>query len=205
MECPICGCDDIEILDSKQKPSKKKIVEEYILKCNDCHHVFKDVFSARKPKSYRIIISENDKSIKSTIDLSPDDTLEIGDTLLSDKGQVQVSGIETKERRVSKSKIEDIITIWASSIEIPARIGFSVDLHGKVDAYKLDLERDFEISTEDIVKIDKHTVKIHVIKTIERKITKGFARANVIKRVYAKPTRSNNYDYDLTKYIIKKT
>ena len=74
-----------------------------------------------------------------------------------------MSGIETKEKRVSKSKIEDIITIWASSDEIPARIGFSVDLHGKVDSYKLDLDRDFEISSEDIVKIDDHIVKIHVI------------------------------------------
>lgn len=205
MECPICGSDDIEILNSKQKSSKKKILEEYLLKCNDCQHVFKDTFSAKKPHPYRIIISENEESTKTTIDLSPDDTLEVGDILLSELGQVKVSGIETKEKRVNKAKIEDIITIWASSTEIPARIGFSVDLHGEVDSYKLDLDRDFQISTEDIVKIDKHIVKIHVIKTIERKITSGFARADVIKRVYAKPIRFNNYDYDLTKYIVKKT
>lgn len=205
MECPICGSEELEILNSKQKTSKKKMIEEVLLKCGDCGHVFKDTFSAKKPTPYRIIISENDKSVKTTIDLSADDTLEVGDILLSNMGEVKVSGIETKEKRVNKSKIEDIITIWASSIEIPARIGFSVDLHGEVDAYKLDLERNFEISTGDIVKIDKHITKVHVIKTIERKITDGFARADVIKRVYAKPTKFNNYDYDLTKYIIKKT
>lgn len=205
MECPICGSDDIEIINSKQKSSKKKILEEYLLKCNDCQHVFKDTFSAKKPKPYRIIISENEESIKSTIELSPDDVLEVGDVLLSELGQVRVSGIETKEKRVDKSKIEDIITIWASSSEIPARIGFSVDLHGKVDSYKLDLDRDFQIASEDIVKIDKHIVKIHVIKTIERKITSGFAKADVIKRVYSKPVRFNKYDYDLTEFIIKKT
>lgn len=205
MECPICGSDDVEILNSKQKSSKKKISEEFLLKCKECQHVFKDTFSAKKPRPYRIIISENEESVKTTIDLSPDDVLEIGDVLLSELGQVKVSGIETKEKRVSKSKIEDIITIWASSDEIPVRIGFSVDLHGKVDSYKLDLDRDFEISSEDIVKIDNHIVKIHVIKTDERKITSGFAKANVIKRVYGKPVRFNNYDYDLTKYIVKKT
>lgn len=205
MECPICGSDDIEILNSKQKSSKKKIMEEFLLKCSDCQHVFKDTFSAKKPRPYRIIISENEESVKTTIDLSPDDTLKVGDVLLSELGQVEVSGIETHEKRVDQSKIEDIKTIWASSVEIPARIGFSVDLHGEVDSYKLDLDRDFEISTEDIVKIDKHTVKIHVIKTIERKITSGFAKADVIKRVYGRPVRFNNYDYDLTKYIIKKT
>ena len=63
----------------------------------------------------------------------------------------------------------------------------------------------FIVNEEDIVKIDKHIVRIHVIKTQERKITSGFARAEVIKRVYGKPVKFNNFDYDLTKYIVKKT
>ena len=205
MECPICGSDDVEILNSKQKSTKKKFTEELLLRCNDCQHVFRDTFSAKKPKPYRIIISEQDQSIKSTIDLSPSDELEVGDVLISELGQVEVTSIETNVKRVKKALIEDIKTIWTSSVEIPARIGFSVDLHGKVDSYKLDLDRDFEIATEDIVKIDNRIVKIHVIKTNERKTTSGFAKASVIKRVYSKPIKLNNYDYDLTKYIVKKS
>lgn len=205
MDCPICDSDEIEILNSKQKTSKKKFTEEYLLKCEDCGHVFKDVVSLKKPRPYRIIISEQDKSHKTTIDLSPSDELEIGDVLLSEFGQVEVSGIEVGDKRVKKSQLEDVNTIWASSIEIPARIGFSVDLHGEVDSYKLDLERDFEIAPGDVVKIDNHIVKVHVIKTQERKLTSGFAKANVIKRVYSKPVKFNNYDYDLTKNIFKKS
>lgn len=205
MECPICGSDEIEILNSKQKSSKKKLIEEYLLKCEDCGHVFKDVVSLKKPKPYRLIISEQDMSHKTTIDLSPSDELEKGDVLLSEFGQVEVTSIEIGDSRVNKAKIEDIDTIWANSIEIPARIGFSVDLHGDVDSYKLDLERDFEIAPGDIVKIENHIVKVHVVKTQERKLTSGFAKANVISRVYAKPVRFNNYDYDLTKNIYKKT
>ena len=205
MECPICGSDELEILNSKDKSSKKKFIEEYLLKCEECGHVFKDVISAKKPKPYRLIISEQDKSHKTTIDLSPSDELKCGDILLSDLGQVEVTGIEIKDKRVTQAKLEDVNTIWASSIEIPARIGFSVDLHGEVDSYKLDLERDFEIAPGDIVKIDKHIVKVHVIKTQDRKLTSGFAKAGVIKRVYSKPVKFNNYDYDLTKDIIKKT
>ena len=205
MECPVCGSDEIEILNSKQKSSKKKIMEEYLLRCEDCGHVFKDVFSAKKPKPYRLIISEQGKSHKITIDLSPSDELEVGDVLLSELGQVEVKSIEVGDKRVNKSLIEDISTIWASSIEIPARIGFSVDLHGEVDSFKLDLDRDFEIAPGDIVKIGKHIVKVHVIKTQERKLTSGFAKAGVIKRVYSKPVKFINYDYDLTDKIIKKT
>ena len=205
MQCPICGSDDIEILNSKQKKSKKKLTEEYLLKCQDCSHVFKDVFSAKKPKNYRIIISQQDKSQKTNIELSPSDELKVGYVLLSDVGQVEVTSIEVNGNRVNKSLIEDIDTIWATSIEIPARIGFSVDLHGEVDSYKLDFERDFEIAPGDIVKIENRIVKVHVIKTNERKLTSGFAKAGVIKRVYSKPVKFNNYDYDLTKDIFKKT
>ena len=48
MDCPICGSDELEILNSKQKPSKKKFIEEYLLKCEECGHVFKDIVSAKK-------------------------------------------------------------------------------------------------------------------------------------------------------------
>ena len=205
MECPICGSDEIEILNSKQKPSKKKLMEEYLLKCEDCGHVFKDMISLKRPRPYRIIISEHDKSHKTTIELSPSDELKNGDVLLTEFGQVVVTSIEVGDKRVNKAIIEDINTIWANSVEIPARIGFSVDLHGEVDSYKLDLDRDFEIAPGDIVKIDKHIVKVHVVKTQERKLTSGFAKASVITRVYSKPVKFNNYDYDLTKDIIKKT
>lgn len=205
MECPICGSDDFDILNSKQKSSKKKITEEYLLKCVDCGHVFKNVVSSKKPQLYRVIISKQGESIKTFIELSPNDELAVGDSLLTEEGQVKITSIETENKRVKKALVEDIVTIWVNSVEIPARIGFSVDLHGEVDSYKLDLDRDFQISTEDIVKIDKHIVRIHVIKTQERKITSGFARAEVIKRVYGKPVKFNNFDYDLTKYIVKKT
>jgi uncharacterized Zn finger protein len=205
MDCPICGSDDIEIINSKQKTTKKKLTEEYLLKCEDCGHVFRNIISLKKPRPYRLIISEQDKSHKTSIDLSPSDELKTGDVLLTDLGQVEVTGIEVGDKRVNKSKLEDVDTIWASSIEIPARIGFSVDLHGEVDSYKLDLERDFEIAPGDVVKIENHIVKVHVIKTQERKLTSGFAKAGVIKRVYSKPVRFNNYDYDLTKNIFKKT
>ena len=205
MDCPICGSDDVEILNSKQKSSKKKLMEEYLLKCEECGHVYKDIISLKKPKPYRLIISEQGKSKKTTVELSPSDELKNGDVLLTDFGQVEVTSIEVGDKRVTKAQLEDVNTIWANSIEIPARIGFSVDLHGDVDSYKLDLERDFEIAPGDVVKIENHIVKVHVVKTQERKLTSGFAKAGVIKRVYSKPVRFNNFDYDLTKNIVKKT
>lgn len=204
MNCPICGSKDAEILNSKQKSSKKKVIEEYLLKCESCGHVYKNTVLFKKPRAYRLIISQQDESIKTTIDLLPNDELKKGDILLSDIGQVEVTSIEVDDKRVNKAVLEDVNTIWASSVEIPVRIGFSVDLHGKVDSYKVDLDRDFEIAPGDIVRIDKHIVKVHVIKTQERKLTSGFAKAGIIKRVYSKPVKFNNFDYDLTENIFNK-
>ena len=76
-----------------------------------------------------MIISQQDESIKTTIDLLPNDELKKGDILLSDIGQVEVTSIEVNDKRVDKAVLENVDTIWASSVEIPVRIGFSVDLH----------------------------------------------------------------------------
>lgn len=205
MECPICGSNSNTILKSKEISSKKSLINEYLLKCNDCSYVFKNRKVQSNPNTYRIIISENEKSIKTTIDLFPDEVLKVDDGLLSQRGQVKVTGIEVDGKRVKKSIIRDISTIWASSIEIPARFGLSVDLSGKVQSYKIEVERDFIISTKDLIKIEDYIIRVHIIKTLERKTTSGYAKADVIKRVYGRPVQFKRYDYDLTDKIYKKT
>ena len=56
-----------------------------------------------------------------------------------------------------------------------------------------------------MIKIDKYIMRVHVIKTSERKTTSGYAKAGVIKRVYGKRSRMHKFDYDLTDKIFKKT
>jgi len=205
MECPICGSKDSTILKSKTINSKKKEINEYLLKCNECQHVFKSMFSEESPIDIRLIISEQEKSIKTSINLFSNEELAIGDNLISEFGQVEVTSIEVENKRVNKAIISDIKTIWTSSVEIPVRIGISVDLQGKVDSYKVDIERDIEIAVGDIIKIEDHVIKIHVIKTNKFRKTSGYAKSNNIKRIYGRPVNLNNYDFDFTKNIIKKT
>ena len=131
------------------------------------------------------------------------DKLKVGDVLLIDKGQVKINSIENKEKRVNSEYVSEIKTIWASSLEIPARIGLSIDFHGKVKSYKLDVDRDFEINTNDIIKIENYILKVHIIKTDNKKITTGSAKADTIKRVYTKTINLKTYDYNLTENIVK--
>lgn len=202
MVCPVCGSDDAIVLKNKVTHAKSKDIRDLLLKCGDCGSVYKERLTQEKPRPFRLIISEHENTHKTQIDLFPDETLRVGDYLMSDLGKVKVTALETEERRVEKATVSDIKTIWASSEEIPARFGVSIDLHGKAASFKVETERDFKVAVEDIIKIDKYIARVHVIKTEERKTTKGYAKANVIKRVYAKPVKFNHYDYDLTKFIV---
>ena len=202
MVCPVCGSDDAIVLKNKVTHAKSKDIRDLLLKCGDCGSVYKVRLTQEKPRSFRLIISEHENTHKTQIDLFPDETLRVGDYLMSELGKVKVTALETEERRVEKATVSDVKTIWASSEEIPARFGVSIDLHGKVASYKVETERDFKVAVEDIIKIDKYIARVHVIKTEERKTTKGYAKANVIKRVYAKPVKFNHYDYDLTKFVV---
>ncbi|WP_297979203.1 HVO_0476 family zinc finger protein [uncultured Methanobrevibacter sp.] len=203
MVCPVCGSDEAVVLKNKVINAKSKDIRELLLKCDDCGSVYKETITQEKPKPFRLIISEHENTHKIFIDLFPDEELHVGDYLMSELGKVKITSLELDdEKRVDKTIARDIRTIWASSEEIPARFGVSIDLHGKVASFKCETERDFKISVDDIIKIDKYIARVHVIKTEERKTTKGFARAKVIKRVYAKPVKFNRFDYDLSDFIV---
>jgi len=205
MECPICGSKSITTLKSKKISSKRKKVNELLLKCNECESVFKDAITEANPISIRLIISEHESSKKISIDIYPDENLAKDNILLSDMGEVKITSLETNDsRRVQNALAKDISTIWANSIEIPSRVGISVDLTGKVDSFKVEVDRDFEFATDDFVKIAEYVIRINVIKTEERKTRDGFAKAKVTQRIYGKPVRFNNYDYDLTDKIVSR-
>ncbi|MCL2687275.1 MAG: hypothetical protein FWE58_01910 [Methanobrevibacter sp.] len=205
MKCPICGSESITTLKSKKISTKNKESTELLLKCNDCESVFKDSITEVKPVSIRLIISEHNYSKKISIDIYPDERLAKDDILLSDIGKVKITSLETKDRkRVESTMASEISTIWASSLEIPARVGVSVDLTGKVDSFKVEVERDFEFATDDFVKIAEYVIRINVIKTLERKTRKGFAKAGVTQRIYGRPVKFSKYDYDLTDNIVSR-
>ncbi|MDP1552071.1 MAG: HVO_0476 family zinc finger protein [Methanobacteriaceae archaeon] len=205
MRCPICGSDYIEILKSKNESSKTQEIEKLILKCNDCETVFRKTLTHDKPTNFRVIISEHEKSKKDFIQIYPDEMLSVGDILKVGEENVKITSLENKRgARVNKTQAFNLVTIWASSQDIPARFGISIDYHGRVLSKKVDVERDFIITIGDVVKIEDVYFRINSLKTIERKMRKGFAVASVIKRVYGKPLPHKvPYRYDLTSNIVK--
>lgn len=202
MKCPVCESSSFEVLKSKGKHSK-----EFILKCNECGNVYRETIIREKPVDIRIVISEFESSKKEYIKLYPDEELQVDDILDIGGKEVAITSIEAKNTgRIYKTQVSNIETIWASSLDIPARVGISVDFGGKILSKKVDMDRDFEFHVGDVVKLGNLLFRINSIKTLERKVRKGFAKAGVSKRVYGRPLDKNErYKYDLTPNIVDNT
>ena len=199
MKCPVCESESFEILKSKGKHSK-----EFLLLCNECGNVYREIISREKPADIRIIISEFEASQKEYVKLYPDEELHVDDILDIDGKEVAITSIENKRGgRIYKSPVSDIETIWASSLDIPARVGISVDFKGKIISKKVDVDRDFEFHVGDVIKLGNLIFRVNSIKTLERKLRRGFAKADVTKRVYGRPLDNyEGYKYDLSSNVV---
>ena len=201
MKCPICESESFEILKSKGKYSK-----EFILKCNECGNVYREIINRKKPIDVRIVISEFESSKKDYIKLYEEEVLQVDEVLDFDGKNAFISSIETKNGgRAYKSPVSNIETIWATSLDLPARVGISVDFGGRIVSKKVDVDRDFEFHVGDVIKLRNIIFRVSSLKTIERKLRRGFAKANVTKRVYGKPLSKNErYNHDLSSNIVDK-
>ncbi len=206
MKCPTCGSNSIQVLKSKNEDSKSKEITKLLLKCEDCENIFREVVSIDKPQEYRVIISEHEKSRKAAVNLYPDEKLSVGDILEVGDGTVEITSLENiRGGRIDKGIASEISTIWAFSRDIPSRIGVSIDYRGDIVSKKVEVDREFSFTIGDIIKIENHVFKVKTLKTLERRMKKGSARAAVIRRVYGKPITSKiNYRYDLTDKVVEK-
>ena len=199
MKCTVCGSESCEILKSKGEKSK-----ELLLKCNKCGNIFRETFKVEKPVEVRVIVSEYESSHKTFVKLYPDVFLEFEDVLEIDGRPAEITSIENKRGgRVMVAPVLEVETIWANYIDTPARVGISVDYGGRILSKKVEVNREFEFTIGDVVKLGNVLFKIRAIKTQDRKMRKGFAKAFVIKRVYGRPGDDlKRYQYDLTSKLI---
>ncbi len=205
MVCPACGYDEYEILKTKGKKNK-----ELLVKCDECGHTYHETAPEEAYEiEVRVVISEFERSWKTSISLYSDEYLETGTLLYIDDKDVEVTSIENNDgNRVYECPVVDIKTIWAKSLDTLSRIGLSIDNQGNVISHKIEVEQEFIISIGDVGEVNGLKFRVYGIKTLERNMKKGFAYARVIKRVYGKLLSSKDNSkvkYDLTEYVVKVT
>lgn len=198
MKCPACDSESAKILKSKGKISK-----ELLLECNECENIYRETINIGKPLECRVVVSEFEKSHKTSLKMFPDDILEVEGVIEVEGREAQITSLENKRGgRVWKSPVKELETIWASYLDTPARVGISVDFGGRILSQKVEVDRDFEFTIGDVVKMGNIYFRINSLKTLERKMRKGFARAGVTKRVYGRPVEEKRYKYDLSLKVV---
>lgn len=199
MRCNVCGSESLAIIKSKGKNSK-----ELLLECEECGNIFRETIDIGKPLDCRVVVSEFEKSHKSFIKLYPSEILQTGDAIEVDGREAEITSLENKRGgRVSKSPVDDINTIWASYLDTPARVGISVDFSGRILSEKVEVNRDFEFVIGDVIKMGNLIFRINSLKTMERKMRRGFARASVTKRVYGRPVDDEKVNHDLSSRVLR--
>ncbi|OPX59233.1 MAG: hypothetical protein A4E25_01278 [Methanobacterium sp. PtaB.Bin024] len=200
MKCPICNSESHEIIKTKGKNTK-----EVLLKCNECGNTFRETINIPKLTECRIIISKFSESEKKQVKIYPDEILQVGEVLVVDEEEVQITSLENKRGgRVSKSPVSELETIWATSLTGPARVGISIDYGGRILSKKVEIERDFLFTVGDVVKMGRTVFRIKSMKTVTSKIRRGSAIAEQTKRVYGRPAdRNDKFQYDLSSKIVE--
>jgi uncharacterized Zn finger protein len=112
--CPECReeCDHEVVADTRDR----------IVRCSICSHVQRlKKGRAPQPIIIKTIVSREDASIVCGIELMPNDDCSVDDHLVAECGEdaygVEITGIESVDRRVNRAQAQDITTLWTRVIE----------------------------------------------------------------------------------------
>ena len=181
--CPSC-----------RKNTDHEIIKEtgdLLVRCTVCG----DIRHEEKPKvpkeiTIKTIVSGEGESQKGVVELFEDEILELGDIIVAEVGDepvgVEVTGIESGPRRLSKAKASDIETLWTRVVE---KVVVRASVHSgwkTIPIYiESDGERDFavgEICNAEGLRFRITHIKLRSGSVMRKEGWKAYARK--IKRIY---------------------
>ena len=114
IHCPECNDETEHELVSESR--------DLLVRCTTCSH-HQRVPKEREPESrvVKTIVSREGKSMIGTIELATDEECNVGDHLVAEVGDdafgVEVTSIESGDKRLQRAKASDITTLWTRAIE----------------------------------------------------------------------------------------
>src|SRR4030042_3993139 len=112
VECPVCKEETLHEVLSGKVGAKAQTVFETTVKCRQCEQVHHAVLKVAKPMELPVIISWLKESVKTSIQLGPDEVLSVDDEVMCGEEPVLVTSIESKGARVKRAKGRDMETVW---------------------------------------------------------------------------------------------
>jgi uncharacterized Zn finger protein len=184
--CPVCEEErEHEVLKEGREPT---------VRCTACGHTHRGVPKAENIRAVKTIVSSGQDSRVCTTELDTEEVYRTGETVVVDcEGDIQsveITGIETKERRIERAKGSLIQTLWTRAVQ---EVTVKISLHEGRRTIPLYLDargiEEFEVDRE--YHAGKRTFRISHIKLRNDRFlrrTGEKAPARNIKRIYAYPS-----------------
>ncbi len=184
IECPNCGERTLhEVL--KGKMGQKRQVMEATVRCKECGHIHSAVIRVEKPNNVPVVLSDQGRSRRESIELGSEELISIDDELFVDDIYTVVTSIEQGGRRVERAPAGEIDTLWVKRYD-RIRLKISVNKGQKTIPSKLFAMPDEEFHVGDIITTGREKAVINKMKTSDGMVKEGGAEAREIVRIYAK-------------------
>ncbi|ASJ01200.1 HVO_0476 family zinc finger protein [Thermococcus gorgonarius] len=170
--CPECGSENVEVIRERGR--------ELTLRCNDCGNVW----HVTLPRLIKVplVVSKHEVSFKTFAELPEDEEIKVGDIVETEDDEVRITGIELDEnKRVNRARVEEVKTLWGESLTYPKVIKVSIYLpKGITQAFRVKVPRNEEFAVGEVVEVGGYTFKIEKIKTENKMLHHGKAKADKI-------------------------
>lgn len=188
IECPSCKEETLHRVIKGSIGEKKELVVDALVKCSKCNLKHPSVIRAERSTTIPVIVSDLGSSQKNEIELSEQDTIQVGDEYQLDRELVKITAIETKKGRVKSSLGKDVTTLWGKKFD-RLKLKVSINKGSKTLTRIIWAVPDEEFFVGDVMRVKGLNFAIHRIKTKDKNLKKGSAEARDIVRLYGKTVR----------------
>lgn len=157
------------------------------LECQECGHVFKDQLEELEDVTVRAVISEDEESESTTLEVPPETPIQVGDELFDHGHRLLVTGLELREDgRVDEATPDELGTIWCKVFDT-VTVPVSVNQGHKTWTGELEVSPEEPFYVGDRLTLKDREVEVHAMKAGQEIHHEGRRKARDIRRLYAKP------------------
>jgi len=186
--CPLCEDETMNHVLRGSFSSRKRPHIDAVVECLECKHVYHTQIELEQKIKLPLVLSKGDRSKKTSLLVPEDEMISVGDEVIVEGKRVQVTAIEHGSQRATTLPADKISTLWGKYYEkIPVKV--SIVDKGTTFSRKIWAAPEEEFEIGDIIELAGVSSVVYAIKTTEKKLRKGFTRAENILRIYTKPMR----------------
>ncbi len=187
LHCDTCGDVPHRVLRGKVS-GKDEVVFEGVVRCSKCGQTRSVLTREPRPIQVPLVISFLESSERTTLEFSPDESIELGQEIELGDTRLKITAIEVQGRRLDGAVAKEVSTLWAKRTD-RVRVKFSVNMGNRTVPHDVLASPDEEFEVGDIVDLGRSRAVVHHIRTQHRTVHEGRVRADEIVRMYGRVVR----------------